>query len=96
MDKIQPQMLVALEVVRQEFNQYSLDTVITAGSDGQHMANSLHYKGLALDFRTKHAAGAANGIYVNIKAALAPLGFDVLFEGKDTPNEHLHCEYQPK
>lgn len=89
-------MLIALRVVEEEFSHYMLDTIVTAGSDGQHMQGSLHYKGLALDFRTKHAAGIMNGIFLAIQKRLQPLGFDVLWESQNLPDEHLHCEYQPK
>ena len=30
------------------------ELMVTAGLDGKHMESSLHYKGLALDFRTNH------------------------------------------
>lgn len=70
---------------------FAVDMVITAGTDGQHMVGSLHYKGLALDIRTrdmkpedKEPARAA------IKAVLGA-EFDVVLEG-----DHFHIEYDPK
>lgn len=93
---LQPQMLIALRVVQEEFSRYGLDTVVTSGNDSTHMSGSLHYKGAALDFRTKHAAGIATGIVQGIKKTLAPLGFDVVFEAVGKDNEHCHVEYQAK
>jgi hypothetical protein len=93
---LQPQMLIALQVVEEEFGRMSLDTMITSGSDGEHMKGSLHGKGLALDFRTKHASGIMKGIYLGIQKRLAPIGFDILWEKPTLPEEHLHVEYDPK
>jgi len=89
---LQPQMLIALQVVEEEFKAYGIDTVITSVNDGEHKENSYHYQGRAFDFRTKHAAGIAPGIVKNIQKRLAFLGFDVIFEGAGTPNEHGHLE----
>jgi hypothetical protein len=94
--QLEAQMLLALQVVQAEFSRYGLDTVITAGTDGKHMPGSLHYVGRALDFRTKHAVGAMQGIFLNVKKALLPLGFDVLWESQGQEVEHLHVEFDPK
>jgi len=94
--KLQPQMLIALQVVEEEFGKYSLDTVITSGSDGQHKEGSLHYAGLALDFRTKAAAGIQKGLASMIKLRLDHVGFDVVLEDLGQDNEHLHVEFDPK
>ena len=87
-----PQMSIALMVVEDEFKKQGLDTVVTAGTNGVHKENSLHYIGRALDFRTKHAAGIMRGIAANIAKRLHPIGFDVIFEAQGTDNEHLHVE----
>ncbi len=89
-------MLIALQVVEEAFGGFGLDTTITAGSDGLHKDGSLHYKGLALDFRTKDGAGLQKGIAQTVKARLEQAGYDVIFEGIGTENEHLHVEYDPK
>jgi len=89
-------MVVALRVVEDEFSRFSLDTVVTSANDAEHKKGSFHYSGRALDFRTKHAAGVAAGIISTIKKQLVPLGFDVIWEGAGTDNEHLHIEYDPK
>jgi conjugal transfer mating pair stabilization protein TraG len=93
---LQPQMVLATKVVEEEFSRYGLDTVITSANDGEHMEGSLHYSGRALDFRTKHAQGVMKGIHLAIQKRLAPVGFDVIWEAQENPNEHLHLEWDPK
>ena len=96
LEQLQPQMLIALEAVREEFTRWGLDTVVTSANDGEHMEGSKHYTGAAFDFRTKHSAGLGKGIAGACKMKLGPLGFDVVFEHEGQPNEHLHVEYDPK
>jgi hypothetical protein len=93
---LQPQMLIALQVVEEEFSRFSTDTVVTSANDSTHKEGSYHYAGRAFDFRTKHASGIAGGIVGAIKQRLGPLGFDCIWEGQNTDNEHLHIEYDPK
>lgn len=94
--RLVPQMLLALRVMEDLFNQYGLPTVITSGNDGQHMDGSKHYEGAALDFRSHHAPNLAKGIAQAAKSKLQILGFDVIFESPNLPNEHIHVEYDPK
>ena len=70
--------------------------VVTSGNDSPHMDGSLHYKNLAIDFRTGHSwetplmsEEEAREIRDELKARLG-LGFDVVLE-----KDHLHCEYDP-
>lgn len=67
------------------------ELVITAGTDGMHSAASLHYYGLALDFRTKYFDDIARKrVY---KLLLEELGdrFTVILE--DT---HIHVQLNLK
>ena len=93
---LQPQMLIALQVVGELYDNYRLPLVVTSCNDSTHGEQSLHYKGLAMDFRTKNAPGIAKGIYLAARAKLRHLGFDVLFEGEGGENEHIHVEWDPK
>lgn len=72
------------------FQRVGGELVITAGTDGKHMVGSLHYKGLALDLRTRNIAGAEQAVVKEIKAALGK-DFDVVLEG-----DHIHIEFDPK
>ncbi len=59
------------------------DLYVTSLREGNHMAGSLHYDGLAFDIRC--------GVSISeIREALGP-GWDVVHE-----KDHIHCEYDPK
>lgn len=91
------QMNYVLDVVTRVWSRYGRMATVTSGTDGVHSANSSHYDGLALDFRTKDIDN------INTKRAMVEevrdiLGRDyfVLFEDEGLPNEHLHIEYRPR
>ena len=65
--------------------------VVTSITDGTHMDGSLHYKGQAVDIRTRDiATPVLNLIVKNIKESLGA-DYDVVLE-----RDHLHLEYDPK
>lgn len=67
---------------------------ITSCTDGKHSANSLHYKGLAMDLRSRHIPpGGPNGIEVVAERLRLHLGpeWDVVVEP-----DHLHVEMDVK
>ncbi len=64
---------------------------VTCGMDGEHSAGSLHYYGLALDFRTRdftteEKVKAANELEDSLGS-----DFDVIVHGS-----HIHVEYDPE
>lgn len=67
---------------------------ITSGNDSTHMKNSKHYKGKALDFRTKTLGTIAErrALETKVKAALGP-EFYVELEDAGKANEHLHVQF---
>lgn len=73
------------------------EVVITAGTNGTHMAGSKHYSGEAFDVRTHNFANDTDrhAFYILLCQQFGP-DYDVIFEGKGTPNEHIHVEYDPK
>lgn len=83
-------MSVMVTSVYDAFKEEGYDCVITAGIDGKHSAGSLHYVGLALDFRSRTIP---SGERERMKTKLAERlpGFDVVLEA-----DHYHIEYQPK
>ena len=86
---LSPQMAIAYTIACRCYGQY--DCVITSASDGKHGPNSLHYKGQALDLRTRHLPEpAVQGIIDRLKTALGGQ-FDVVRE-----SDHAHIEFQPK
>ena len=84
-----PQMAIAYTIATKCYGQY--DCVITSASDGKHGPNSLHYKGCALDLRTRHLNGQQlQAIYAKLKESLGDQ-FDVVME-----HDHFHIEHDPK
>jgi len=67
------------------------ELVVTAGLDGEHSAGSLHYYGLALDFRTRYFTP-------EVKQAVAKRLREVLGRDYDVieHSTHIHVEYDPK
>lgn len=92
-----PQMVLAAFVIDGCFSRRGVECVITSANDSKHSAASWHYKGRALDFRTKFDAlnGHEQALRDEVKAALGD-DFDVVIEAVGADNEHLHVEYDPK
>lgn len=65
------------------------DLYITSIRDGNHMAGSLHYVGLAFDFRYPKR-GSTPVDKTSVRGTLGE-GWDVVME-----NNHIHVEYDPK
>ena len=66
---------------------------VTSGLDGVHSAGSLHYYGLAVDFRTRYFSKTEqSAAFKKLKVALAKesQNFDVIYH-----STHIHVEYDP-
>ena len=88
---IQPRALLIIMVVESVFRHFGLGTIVTSLLDGKHQENSWHYRGEAVDFRTKHIPSQLKKPIIEaVKGALP--GFDVIFENEGKANEHLHIE----
>ena len=64
--------------------------ILTSGMDGTHSEGSLHYRGLAWDFRIWNVKDVPD-LVKRLKKALDPMYYDVVLEG-----DHIHLEYDPK
>lgn len=95
---VKSELLVAIYFAERVWEEHGSQLTITSITDGQHSQNSLHYKGLAFDARTKDIGEAATkeAIFADLKVILTPLGYDVVFEGEGEANEHIHIEFDPK
>lgn len=93
---LKPPILVALQIVAGVYARHGISCVITSALDGKHKPGSLHYSGLALDFRTKNIPVSSKPAIIAEIAACLGKGFDVLLEWPGQDNEHLHVEYDPK
>ena len=86
---LSPQMAIAYTIACRCYGQY--DCVITSANDSKHGPNSLHYKGQALDLRTRHLNGQGlQAVYHKLKESLGEQ-FDVVLE-----SDHIHLEYDVK
>ena len=93
---IQPEMLLGKDIVEQVYTEFNLDTVITSGTegfdgDGVHKLYSLHYIGLALDFRKRIVPEAYRAIFLETLQDRLGKEFDVVDCGTC-----YHCEFDSK
>lgn len=89
---LMPQMILALIAVKEEYDKYCTEVVITSGNDGHHANNSKHYTGAAIDIRTYSLPHPDNGIAIaDVLNKKLGRDFDVIFEG-----DHIHIEFDPK
>ena len=86
-----------MDAARYAYRWYGKVPRITSANDGKHMDGSLHYKDLALDFRTGHhwkkpwlTLAQVQQIAVLMRQSLGP-EYDVVVE-----NDHVHVEHNPK
>ncbi len=87
---------IAYPIIRDAFRDQNAQCIITSANDSRHGVNSLHYKGRALDLRTKHVSEPVkSSIIRKIKEQLG-VQFDVVYEAAGLDNEHLHIEWDPK
>lgn len=84
---VRPEILVAALIV----NEMLVDAVITSGCDGQHMVDSLHYSGYALDFRTRDLSPEHIGAIARKLRMALGAQYDVVVE-----SDHLHVEFDAK
>jgi len=92
------QLAMALVITDQIYASVGADEcVVTSIHDSTHSAASKHYLGRAADIRSKDlTTDRKTTVLVRLKGRLSPLGFDVLLEDRDGPNEHFHVEWDPK
>ena len=92
---LSPQIVLAAMVVQECYRERGGVATITSANDSAHSEKSLHYKGCALDFRTRDFTGDKHALVSLIRASLGE-NFDVVLEDPDGENQHIHVEYDPK
>lgn len=90
------EIMLAIMVAYTWYQGEGLELVLTSISDGQHMPNSLHYKGNAVDIRLpgptflQSPESNSRRVVNSIRASLTD-DYDVVLE-----RDHIHIEYDPK
>ena len=98
---LRPEVTARLWTIEQCFRHHAPDEytfVLTSGSDGTHSANSLHYKGLAVDIRRWYMADGKRtdlgrntlGRIRNSLAKALGSDWDIILE-----SSHMHLEFDP-
>jgi hypothetical protein len=89
---IRPEMVLCAMIVASVYSEFNnASCVITSITDGTHGTHSHHYKGFAMDFRTRHVpVGVRQKIADRIQAALGA-EFQVRLE-----SNHIHVEFDPE
>src|SRR5260221_8407444 len=96
LEKIQTEIVLAIQVAYCVYQNLNRDMVITSVLDGQHMIGSLHYMGMAVDLGLPGIIDPEvlrNVIDANLNGPLGPRArilYDVLYE-KPIKN-HIHIE----
>lgn len=91
MEGLQQPILDAIPIIANIYKRHNTTLVITAGLDGKHKKNSLHYVGLAIDIRIwAFDAATLPAVLQEIRAELGK-DYDVVLE-----KTHFHIEYDPK
>jgi hypothetical protein len=87
----EPEIQYARGIIAGIWKRHGYTLTVTSGYDGSHSAQSLHYVGLAEDYRTNDVkASDLAAMITEVRAALGSF-YDVVNEAT-----HLHVEFDPK
>ena len=88
---LKPEMNLGSQIVESIYLKHGKEPVITSGIEGSHSEYSDHYKGYALDFRTRYfTADQAQKVATDVSEALGDDFFVLLHK------THLHVSYRPR
>lgn len=96
---VQPKALIIMAAIANVVQdlQEPVAVVITSGTDGAHMKGSLHYKGAALDVRTKNFPSVrAKRTFLQAVLTRLGSGYEGFLEHEGGVHEHIHIEWDPK
>jgi hypothetical protein len=88
-----PEIERARRIVVEVWNRYGYSVTVTSGEEpnATHRTESLHYSGLAEDYRTRDVAPSKLADMVSDVRARLGSDYDVVLE-----SDHLHIEFDPK
>jgi hypothetical protein len=81
-------MIPAIINCNEWFKSVGHDFVITAGNDGKHITDSLHYSGAAIDVRTRELSEIQVQDLCDSLRNDLDNQFDIIIE-----SDHIHIEY---
>ncbi|MCO7225915.1 D-Ala-D-Ala carboxypeptidase family metallohydrolase [Pleionea sp. CnH1-48] len=85
------QTVFAIVVAGSIYQSFDKPLVITSANDGHHSKNSKHYRGDAIDIRTRHLTSEEEQEIVTQLRHCLGRDYDVVQE-----SNHIHIEYDPK
>lgn len=88
-----PEIERARRIVVEVWNRYGYSVTVTSGEEpnASHQTESLHYVGLAEDYRTRDVAPSKlSDMVADVRSRLGS-DYDVVLE-----SDHLHIEFDPK
>jgi hypothetical protein len=88
---LQPEMLIAIDAANLVYSVHNKDCVITSARGDTHSNHSHHYKGLAVDLRTRHLVEPVKIKIVDALQTALGAEYQVIPE-----STHIHVEYDPK
>lgn len=88
---MRPELLLGIIVSQEVFRDYGFPLTITSVTDSHHSPGSLHYLGVAADFRTRDIPKTTLVALVGVLRSRLGPDFDIIPEP-----DHLHIEFQPK
>jgi len=87
---LRSEMILAAAIAEGVYRAVGADCVITEGTGGKHGRHSHHYKGLAIDLRTRNVDTVRHvELKDRLQNALGP-EYQVILEP-----DHIHIEYDP-
>ena len=88
-----PEIERARRIVVEVWNRYGFSVTVTSGEEpnASHLAESLHYSGLAEDYRTRDVSPSKLADMVAYVRRRLGSDYDVVQE-----SDHLHIEFDPK
>lgn len=89
---VDPCIFYAIGVAEMIYREAGYNCIVTSLTDSHSgRPSSLHNRGLAVDFRTRHLPPEAKQkVAGSLKAVLDPKGYDIVLE-----IDHIHVEYDP-
>lgn len=88
---LRPMIITIIPIVNDVIRWTGSEMVITSAMEGEHMVNSLHPKGRAIDIRLPCEEHSKNEWVVSILQVVLGKNYDVVLE-----KDHIHIEYDPE